>query len=55
MDKVTIDGKDVIYINVPQAEYTARPIYINNNIQRGTYKRNHEREALVETRVDRTT
>jgi predicted HTH transcriptional regulator len=42
VDKVTIDGKDVVYINVPQAEYTVRPIYINNNIQRGTYKRNHE-------------
>ena len=42
VDIVTIDGKDVVYINVPQAEYTVRPIYINNNIQRGTYKRNHE-------------
>lgn len=42
VDIVTIDGKDVVYVNVPQAEYTVRPIYINNNIQRGTYKRNHE-------------
>lgn len=42
VDTVTIDGKDVVYVNVPQAEYTVRPIYINNNIQRGTYKRNHE-------------
>lgn len=42
VSKVTIDGKDVVCVHVPQAEYTVRPIYINNNIQRGTYKRNHE-------------
>lgn len=42
VDIVTIDGKDVIYVNVPQAEYMVRPVYINNNIQRGVYKRNHE-------------
>lgn len=39
---VEVNGKDVISVHVPQAEYTVRPIYINNNIQRGTYKRNHE-------------
>lgn len=39
---VEVDGKDVVSVHVPQAEYTVRPIYINNNIQRGAYKRNHE-------------
>lgn len=29
VDIVTIEGKDVIYVNVPQAEYTVCPIYIN--------------------------
>ena len=42
VDKVSIDGKVVVVVNVPQADYTLRPIYINNNMQRGTYKRNHE-------------
>ena len=38
---VTVDGK-----NVPCADYTIRPIYINNNLSRGTFKRNHERLSL---------
>lgn len=39
---VNIDGKKIIAINVRQADYTIRPVYINNNISRGCYKRNHE-------------
>lgn len=39
---VEVDGKDVIAIHVPRAEYNLRPIYINNNPMRGTYCRNHE-------------
>lgn len=39
---VNVDGKNVIVINVPRADYTIRPIYINNNLSRGTFKRNHE-------------
>ena len=25
-----------------RADYTVRPVYINNNLSRGTFKRNHE-------------
>ena len=39
---VSVEGKNVIVINVPRADYTIRPVYINNNLSRGTYKRNHE-------------
>lgn len=39
---IDIDNKKVIAINVPRADYTVRPVYINNNIIRGTFKRNHE-------------
>ena len=39
---VQIAGRDILSVHVPQADYTIRPIYINNNIQRGAYKRNHE-------------
>ena len=28
---VEIDGKMVVAINVPRADYTIRPVYINNN------------------------
>ena len=39
---VEMDGKNVVAINVPRADYTIRPIYINNNLMRGTFIRNHE-------------
>ena len=38
----TIAGKEVVIVNVPRAEYTQRPVYINNNFMRGSFKRNHE-------------
>ena len=37
-----IDGNTVIWIEVPQADYTQKPVYINNNPMSGTFKRNHE-------------
>ena len=39
---IDFDGKEIIAINVPRADYTVRPVYINNNLSRGTFKRNHE-------------
>lgn len=39
---IVIDGKPVIVVHVPRAEYNLRPVYINNNPMRGTYRRNHE-------------
>lgn len=39
---LNIEGKKIITINVRQADYTVRPVYINNNIARGCFKRNHE-------------
>ena len=38
----SVEGKSVIAINVPRAEYTVRPVFINNNPLRGTFKRNNE-------------
>ena len=37
-----IDGKTIIWIEVPQADYTQKPVYINNNPMSGTFKRNYE-------------
>lgn len=37
-----VHGAEIIWIRVPQADYREKPIYINENINKGTYKRNHE-------------
>ena len=34
--------KKVLVIHVPPADYRQRPVYINGNPMKGTYKRNHE-------------
>lgn len=39
---IDIEGKAIVTITVPRAESTIRPIYINNNLSRGTFRRNHE-------------
>ena len=39
---IDIDDKKVIAINIPRADYAIRPVYINNNLSKGTFKRNHE-------------
>lgn len=42
VEAIIIEGKTIVAINVPQADYNTRPIYINNNPIRGTFIRNHE-------------
>jgi len=42
VETVDVDGKSVVAISVPQAYYTMKPIYINNNLSRGSFRRNHE-------------
>lgn len=42
INTLSYDGKDVVVIHVPRATYEERPVYINNNIMRGTYRRQHE-------------
>ena len=37
-----IEGKNILWIEVPRANYKQRPIYINNNPLKGSYKRNNE-------------
>ena len=39
---VEYEGRCLLSIHVPQADYRQRPIYINENLNKGTYKRNHE-------------
>ena len=42
VESIVIEDKTVVVINVPQADYDTRPVYINNNPIRGTFIRNHE-------------
>lgn len=37
-----IDGNNIIWVEVPQADYRHKPVYINDNPLKGSYKRNHE-------------
>ncbi|MDE6807615.1 MAG: putative DNA binding domain-containing protein, partial [Prevotella sp.] len=39
---VSVDGTQVVCIHVPQADWRLKPIYLNDNIYKGTYRRNHE-------------
>ena len=38
----TYEGKDIVVIEVPRAERQSRPVYINDNLFSGTYRRNGE-------------
>lgn len=42
VEVLNIEGKDVIIINVPRANYKEKPIFLNENPYKGTYKRNSE-------------
>lgn len=37
-----VNGQTIIWIHVPQADYRQRPVYINGNPMKGSFKRNHE-------------
>lgn len=37
-----IEGKNIMWIHVPRADYRSKPIFINGNPMKGTYKRNYE-------------
>jgi len=37
-----VKGCNIICIEVPQADYRYRPVYLNENPLKGSYKRNHE-------------
>ncbi len=37
----SVDGKDVLVIEVPRAKRQQRPVYVNGNPVRGTYRRDH--------------
>ena len=42
VEEVDIDGKTIVCINVPMADWRAKPIFLNGNVFKGTYRRNSE-------------
>lgn len=42
VEVVDVDGMNIIAIHVPRASYNFRPVYVNGNPAKGTFKRNHE-------------
>jgi len=40
--QVSFKGKNIVYIHVPQVDYLKKPVYINANLLKGTFKRNFE-------------
>lgn len=37
-----VKGANIMWIHVPQADYRSKPVFINGNPMKGTFKRNHE-------------
>ena len=42
VDTVEINGLQIVCIHVPQADWRIKPIYLNGNVYKGTFRRNHE-------------
>ena len=42
VEVVSVEGKQVLVIHVPQADYHQKPVFVNGNMNKGTFKRNHE-------------
>lgn len=42
VEVVDVDGAKIVCIRVPQADWRVKPIYLNGNIYKGTYRRNYE-------------
>jgi len=42
VEVVNVDGAQIVCIHVPQADWIAKPIYLNGNVYKGTYRRNNE-------------
>ncbi len=39
---VEVDGRQVVFINVPQADWRMKPVYLNENVYKGSFRRNNE-------------
>ncbi len=42
VELLEVENKKIIVIYVPQANWKEKPVYINDNVYKGTFRRNHE-------------
>lgn len=42
VDAVDIEGKEIVCIQVPQADFHDKPIYLNENVYKNTFRRDYE-------------
>ena len=42
VEVVNMGDKQIVCIHVPMADWRAKPIYLNGNVYKGTFRRNHE-------------
>ena len=42
VDVVDVDGLSVVCIHVPMADWRVKPVYLNENVYKYTFRRNHE-------------
>ena len=42
VDSIEVDGVTIVYVSVPQADWRDKPIYLNENPYKGTFRRNNE-------------
>ena len=42
VEVTTIEGKSIVCIHVPQADWRMKPVFLNENPYKGSFKRNHE-------------
>ena len=42
VEVVDVDGLQVVCIHVPMADWHVKPVYLNENVYKNTFKRNHE-------------
>ena len=51
---VNMGGVEIVCIHVPMADFRMKPIYLNGNVYKGTYRRNHEGDYHCTERQVRT-
>ena len=42
VEVVDVDGMQIVCIHVPMADWHVKPVYLNENVYKNTFKRNHE-------------
>ena len=50
VDSIEVDGVTIVYVSVPQADWRDKPIYLNENPYKGTFRRNKSDDSRFKCR-----